>query len=509
MSLAKQADPVLILPMAGTGNRFKEAGYETLKPFIEIFDGEPQAKMIDFAVKPFPDEMQKFLLVDENNLSADQLQVLREFPNTEVINVGFHKNGPAYSIYLAREQLPSAPYVVTYCDIFWEWDYEQFSQHFERDALILTHYGFHPHLFQNNFSAFCRVDEATGRVTEVKEKSSFTDNWMEEPVSVGCFYVKDSEGFKKILSQQIENQERVAGEFYPSESFNYLINRNLDVFEFQVPFYVHWGTPEVYGDVRHNVRKQRQGQPETVVDSANIVVMGGQGKRMTSRSKLPKALIPVPPGNQPMFQRSIDFFNCQKNIIITTEAVAQQLDKELRHQVVCLPKQTASQFDSIAEAANIFRESQRFFLTSCDAFGVFDNEQFAQLIADEENDAVVFGFEPTHLQKKQSSAYSSISFQGTAVQEIHIKKCPQHALGLAGFFWFKDGSSFAELSRIPQSTENEMCADHIVQHMVREGKRVRVLPLDFYYHLGTPEELEEHIFWQRNNAFLLTPTQKR
>jgi NDP-sugar pyrophosphorylase family protein len=86
--------------------------------------------------------------------------------------------------------------------------------------------------------------------------------------------------------------------------------------------------------------------------------------------------------------------------------------------------------------------------------------------------------------------------KGPWITDIHVKKSVSGSnLGLAGFFWVKDGRAFACMESSEQDADVEMCADHVFRRFVQQGRRVMAFTVDEYVHLGTPEEYLEHQYW--------------
>ena len=111
--------------------------------------------------------------------------------------------------------------------ILWSWEYDQFIK-YNSEASIL-HIDFHPHIVKNNFSAFCKIDStkspsnsSINYLDEIREKSSFTRNWMNEYLSIGLFQFSSVSLIRDSLTSLIQSDNRVAGEFFPSLLFNYL-----------------------------------------------------------------------------------------------------------------------------------------------------------------------------------------------------------------------------------------------------------------------------------------------
>ena len=128
--------------------------------------------------------------------------------------------------------------------------------------------------------------------------------------------------------------------------------------------------------------------------------------------------------------------------------------------------------------------------------GLWDADVFDAYLETERPDAVVFTFEPTLLQARLGGSHTYVETRGAAVGAVHIKHKPEGDVrGLAGFFWFRNGAVFEELDQIPDDPGRELCADHVLRHMVAKGQKVGAFALDAYVHLGSPTELREFAFW--------------
>ena len=89
--------------MAGAGQRFVDAGYDTPKPLIEV-DG---TSMVVLAAKSLPTaDHWIFICRDEHILGHGIDKVLRHhFPSSEIISVDYLTDGQASTCLLARDHL--------------------------------------------------------------------------------------------------------------------------------------------------------------------------------------------------------------------------------------------------------------------------------------------------------------------------------------------------------------------------------------------------------------------
>ena len=485
----------LLIPMAGKGSRFRAAGYPDYKPFVQIF-GKP---MIQYVLDAFPDYVTKRIIADRDLLTDAQIDFLTSQPNVIVHFVPSHSLGPAYSIVQARDELPlDEAFFIAYCDIFWTWDFTEIAPLLHHDGIVFTRREFHPHLVGNNFSAFCRTDAAhPDQLAEIREKGSFTDDWMHEPLSVGAFYVRDGRAMISAMQQMIALDRRVSGEFFPSVIFNDLIATGQQILLHDVDFFVHWGVPEQLEDLQYWVQTYRRLDAQAALDATtNLCCMGGAGVRMQELGAEPKALMPV--HGLPMFRYVAEHFGCRSTKFIVHQQMAERLRSSgvPTDDLVDIGPPTSSQLDTLAMADDVLRRQRTFFLTSCDAFGVWDNQAFQLFLTKEQPKAVIFTFVPTLLQHGLGGSHTYVETDGARVAAVHIKHKPSDtAVGLAGFFWFRDGTVFEQLERIPPDPGRELCADHILKYLVDTGERVSAYPLDAYVHLGSPTELREFAFW--------------
>ena len=112
----------VIITAAGSGSRFKEAGYPEHKPFLKI----KGKYMIDHVIDAFPADVKKHIIVNSVRISEEQKSYLKSKPNTSVIEIEGHKEGPSYSIYNMRDKLPlDESFFVAYVDVFWTWNFDE------------------------------------------------------------------------------------------------------------------------------------------------------------------------------------------------------------------------------------------------------------------------------------------------------------------------------------------------------------------------------------------------
>ncbi|MDA8882060.1 NTP transferase domain-containing protein, partial [Alphaproteobacteria bacterium] len=332
-------NPAVIIPMAGHSSRFFNSGFDTYKAFLKIAG----KTMLEGVIEPFGQNVDVFIITTKE-LVAENAEIFSAMPhNYTVITIKKHKLGPAYSIYLANDLIPrNRPYFIAYCDVWWRMEGFHISSFNEMDAAILTHEGFHPHLVADNFSAFCYPEEKSPKLLKkIKEKGSFTDDWMNEALSVGVFYCRNATLMLNAIVELIESKEKAADEFYPSMIYNILVDRGINVSLVNVDSFVHLGLPQHFNDIQswisyiHNTTNILEKS-----SPLNCILLGGKGSRMRNISPLPKHLLPL--GGTTMLEHILKRMNCMDNILICAPDTQLPLGLSEKVSVKELNKNTSS-----------------------------------------------------------------------------------------------------------------------------------------------------------------------
>ena len=237
----------IIIPMTGEGGRFVSAGYQVLKPLIEV-EGKT---IIEHVVNLFPGEKDVvFICRDEHLWNTNMRDVLQKVcPSAKIVSISGHKLGPVYSVSKVYDLISDdEPVVINYCDFYMDWDWEDFKKTMvqnECDACLPSYQGFHPHLLpEQNFYASMKVDTEY-YLREIKEKHSYTPSRMDCPQSPGTFYFKKGKDVKKYFDQMLVEKIELNGEYYVSLVCNLLVRDGLRIFVYdKVPYFCQWGTPE-------------------------------------------------------------------------------------------------------------------------------------------------------------------------------------------------------------------------------------------------------------------------
>jgi HAD superfamily hydrolase (TIGR01509 family) len=224
----------VLIPMAGAGSRFQQAGYSFPKPLIDV-EGKP---MIQVVVENLNIDANYIFVVQKSHREKYNLDTLLNLvaPNCKIVEVDGLTEGAACTTLLAKEHIDNDnPLFFANSDQFVEWDSNEFFYKMNEndcDGGIPTFKATHPKW------SFAKLDEE-GFVTEVQEKNPISDL-----ATVGFYYWKRGLDFVKYAEEMIEQDIRVNNEFYVCPVYNNAIKGGLKVRTFDVPKMWGLGTPE-------------------------------------------------------------------------------------------------------------------------------------------------------------------------------------------------------------------------------------------------------------------------
>lgn len=224
----------VLIPMAGAGSRFQQAGYTFPKPLIDV-KGKP---MIQVVVENLNIDANYIYVVQKSHREKYNLDALLNLitPNCKIVEVDGLTEGAACTALLAKEYINTThPLFFANSDQFVEWDSNEFMYKMnetDADGGIVSFRATHPKW------SFAKVNEE-GFVTEVAEKNPISDI-----ATVGYYYWKRGSDFVKYAEEMIEKDIRVNNEFYVCPVFNQAIEDGKKIRTFDIPKMWGLGTPE-------------------------------------------------------------------------------------------------------------------------------------------------------------------------------------------------------------------------------------------------------------------------
>jgi HAD superfamily hydrolase (TIGR01509 family) len=234
----------ILIPMAGAGSRFEQAGYTFPKPLIEV----RKKPMIQVVVENLNIKANYIYVVQKSHREKYNLDALLTLitPGCKIVETEGMTEGAACTALLAKEHINTdAPLFFANSDQFVEWDSNEFMYKMnetDADGGIVTFEATHPKW------SFAKVDE-NGLVTEVAEKKPISNI-----ATVGYYYWKHGSDFVKYAEQMIEKNDRFNNEFYVAPTFNHAIADGKQIRTFNIDGMHGLGTPEDLNEFLENYK---------------------------------------------------------------------------------------------------------------------------------------------------------------------------------------------------------------------------------------------------------------
>jgi len=505
----------IVVPMAGAGTRFVQAGYTSPKPLIEV-DGMP---VIEHVIRLFPGERQFLFVCARNHLEETPLRsVLRRLaPSARIVGIEPHKRGPVHTALEAREFISDEePVVLNYCDFSVYWSYARFKQQMEEltcAGCITAYRGFHPHSLGSNLYAYLR--EHNRFLTEIQEKRCFTDQRMNEYASAGTYYFRSGALLKRYFQRAIERDLQTNGEYYASMPYNLMVEDGLDVYVYELEHFLQWGTPEDLEEYRAwsgyfaGYADWKPSLPPMA--GTNLIAMAGSGMRFEREGYgQPKPFVPV--AGMPMVRRALRTVPPAKAWIAACRP--EHLGTPAFDEAVCagardvriLPvdEPTEGQACTCLLARPWINPAEALLIAPCDAATVYDEERYAALMSDAAVDCLVWTFRNHPHANRNPRQYGWV--RTTPVGDITGISCKvpisansRHAPGIIGIFWFRKARFFLEaadaLVAQNRRVNNEFYVDSVIEVLLEQGRRARVFDVQHYISFGSPDDVRTYDYW--------------
>lgn len=200
----------VIVPMAGDGMRFKNAGFANPKPFIGIY-GKPMIRQVIESVN-LP-EAEYLFLCKESHLAEFSMKEIFGDLNFKIMPVHKTTEGAAVTISMAKDFFPvDEEILIVNSDQLFHYNSNQVREVLKSslDGCIWCFHGNSPKW------SYVKLDD-TGNVTQVAEKKQISNI-----ATGGMYYWKSYYQFLESAGQMMKANDRVNNEFYAAPVYNYL-----------------------------------------------------------------------------------------------------------------------------------------------------------------------------------------------------------------------------------------------------------------------------------------------
>ncbi len=205
----------IVIPMAGRGSRFVDAGYTDPKPLIDV-NGRHMIEVVINNLKPNGEHRFIFICQEQHAIEYDLESVFsKSCNNFEMITINGITEGAAITVLKARDYFDNKnPLMIANSDQWIDVDINDYLQDMNErnlDGSMLTMKA------DDDKWSYAKVDEV-GMVSEVMEKIVISDE-----ATVGIYNFKQGSDFCKFADFMVKRDIRSNGEFYVAPVYTFMV----------------------------------------------------------------------------------------------------------------------------------------------------------------------------------------------------------------------------------------------------------------------------------------------
>jgi NDP-sugar pyrophosphorylase family protein len=218
----------IVIPMAGLGSRFANAGFKKPKPFIDIL-GIPMIKRV---IMNLDFENSRFILIGRKEHFEIEKNIVKqleqEYKNIIFIGIDKLTEGTACTILYAKKYIDNkTPLLIANSDQIVDIEISNFINQClnnKYDGSILTFEDSE----RNPKWSFVKKDDLD-YVIQVEEKNPISDE-----ATVGIYFFSKGSDFVDAAVQMFIENDRVNNEFYTCPVYNYLIKNEKKIITYKI-----------------------------------------------------------------------------------------------------------------------------------------------------------------------------------------------------------------------------------------------------------------------------------
>ncbi len=241
-----------LVPMAGRGKRFADAGYDLPKPLIPV-GGVP---MILKAVRSMPPSDEWMFICLQEHIDKYGLNelLIREIPNAKVLSIDGITEGQASTCLLAKRHMDMEKTLfIAACDNGPVWDNEKWQSILRDKSIDAAIWTFRrDDNMRKSPQSYGWVKTDGNRATGMSVKVPISDDPYNDHAVVGSFWFRRAFDFVNYAEGMISKNRRINNEFYVDAVMGELIEAGKKVVVFEVDEFVCWGTPAELENHKHS-----------------------------------------------------------------------------------------------------------------------------------------------------------------------------------------------------------------------------------------------------------------
>lgn len=223
----------IVIPIAGAGLRFSQAGFQAPKMLIEAAKRPLLYWALD-SLKPYVSLDDAIFVCLKEHIEQHPLErVIRTYcPNARIIALDHITAGQAQTVLAARSLMHAEePLLIYNCDTYMNIGRDLFRSIKAIDGIIPV--------FQSQDPCFSyALTDDNGRVLQVAEKTVVSNH-----ATTGLYHFSASRDFCEAAEEAFDKQQIINGEYYVAPLYNLLIQKGYKIHIAHVETCVPLGTP--------------------------------------------------------------------------------------------------------------------------------------------------------------------------------------------------------------------------------------------------------------------------
>lgn len=216
----------IVIPMAGRGSRFLNAGYTLPKPLIPV-RGVPMVRLVIDNLRPSQEHRFIFICSSEDAQKYHFGQKLEAWaPNCKIVLTNEVTEGAACTVLLAKHLINNdTPLMIANSDQWVDININRYLEVIEitnADGLIMTMWADDPKW------SYLRLDQ-TGEIRAVVEKQVVSNE-----ATVGIYNYRRGADFVHAAEKMIAKDLRVNNEFYVAPAYNEMFAEGMEIIYYNV-----------------------------------------------------------------------------------------------------------------------------------------------------------------------------------------------------------------------------------------------------------------------------------
>lgn len=242
----------LLIPMAGAGSRFNEAGYAVSKPAIPTYYKRTgkQLPMVVCATLDLPGvqpEGSNVIYVDRDfhKMDGTESVILSYFPHASFVTVDHLTEGQACTCLLAEDLIDTTEeLLIAACDNGMEINQVKFDNYRQDADMLVFTYRHNEMVFRNPDAYGWMIVDDHNNIVGTSIKKAISNTPLEDHAVVATFWFRTGHIFVEAAHKMIKENDRINNEFYVDQIARHVLELGYKPKVFEVDRYIGWGTPE-------------------------------------------------------------------------------------------------------------------------------------------------------------------------------------------------------------------------------------------------------------------------